>query len=282
MLRLRVMILLTWVFYAPQQSIGATFATLSSQELRAETTKYRPCSELRKDDHGYASIERDGDASIVIAGGPSPLRQAVAALNKEYGWLVDFEEPHFTSGFDLCERGSALEVGGTNFKSSFLKANNESSSAEVEKALRKIVADPTRATIQANLLSVTKTICVSQWSRNTSRMVTVSSRESCRCLTLPFPWSADTAKSSKRLISAQKCPSKAMPKSSLCVHLMLMQNLVEGKSVPARSLLAESLETRNNMITWTLWYSRNYLIKRTVSGGVITRNVCPPSLVESN
>jgi hypothetical protein len=39
----------------------------------------------------------------VLANDPRPLRQAVAALCYEYGWAIDFEDPQYTSSFDLVD-----------------------------------------------------------------------------------------------------------------------------------------------------------------------------------
>lgn len=100
-----------------------------------------------------AVVQRNGTAGTLTANDPRPLSQAVEAISQEYGWTVDFEDPHYVSHFDLVdstdptwrashpnEKG-ATRVSGGLFQSSFPEPSSISSGDAEQQVLQKLVAD---------------------------------------------------------------------------------------------------------------------------------------------
>ena len=77
------------------------------------------------------AIQHHETTATLTANFPGPLVQAIEAISQEYGWTIDFEDPHYISHFDLVdatdptwrashpnEKG-ALRVAGGFFQSTF-------------------------------------------------------------------------------------------------------------------------------------------------------------------
>jgi hypothetical protein len=93
-------------------------------------------------------IEHHAGSATVKANSARPLDEAVAAVNEEYGWVVDYEDPPY-AGTDLALNPSPRAgvppykiVAGGTFQSTYPEAPDmwSSRAAELE-VLRKIVAD---------------------------------------------------------------------------------------------------------------------------------------------
>ena len=54
----------------------------------------------------HATIQRTGNTATLFASSPRPLMQAVSAVNDEYGWAVNYEDPPYDSAYDLIEIAS--------------------------------------------------------------------------------------------------------------------------------------------------------------------------------
>jgi hypothetical protein len=100
-----------------------------------------------------AVIEHHGSAGTLTANDPRPLMQAIEAISREYGWIVDFEDPLYQSHFDLVdstdpkwrashpnEKG-ATRVSGGLFQSNFPEPTSITSGEAEEQVLQKLVAD---------------------------------------------------------------------------------------------------------------------------------------------
>jgi hypothetical protein len=110
---------------------------------------YKPCLELgTQNSEGYAAVERRGHIVTIAAHGATPLGPTLAAVRERYGWTVDFEEPVFTSAFDLCELwiyAGIYKIPFTSFSTSYYETKNvRLSTAAEERILRKIVSDYNR------------------------------------------------------------------------------------------------------------------------------------------
>jgi hypothetical protein len=105
----------------------------------------------------YGAIEHKDAAATVIANDPRPLLQSIDALQDEYGWrgwLFDYEDPPYQSGYDLVDatvaewraahpnaKGVTVPAGG-KFESTYTEpAKANFSSLEIEAALNKVVGD---------------------------------------------------------------------------------------------------------------------------------------------
>lgn len=99
-------------------------------------------------------VEHHGLTAAVTANHPRPLHQAIQAVREEYGWVVDFEDPPYSSRFDLVDdtdpqwranhpgAKGVWRVAGGSFRSEYPEAaTTVPSSLQVEAVLRKIVSD---------------------------------------------------------------------------------------------------------------------------------------------
>ena len=98
-----------------------------------------------------AVLQHKGAVVTLTANDPRPLSQAVEAISQEYGWIIDFDDPLYTSHFDLVDAtdpswkashpdAKATRVAGGLFQSSFPEPSSISGDAE-EQVLEKLVAD---------------------------------------------------------------------------------------------------------------------------------------------
>jgi hypothetical protein len=102
-------------------------------------------------------VEHKVGLATVKAADPRPLMQAVSALNEEYGWLVDYEDPPYASDSELIDSTnlqwkaahpnaprSTIPAGG-DFQTDFEETAAIMTPAGQEAALRKIVAGYNRS-----------------------------------------------------------------------------------------------------------------------------------------
>lgn len=98
-------------------------------------------------------VTHKGSTAKVISNEPRPLRQAVESLSKEYGWIVDYEDPVYSDA-EAVERkmdpewvarypgGRQRLVAGHSFESEFQEDTKIGSSVAEEKSvLQKVVSD---------------------------------------------------------------------------------------------------------------------------------------------
>ncbi|HKV26563.1 MAG TPA: hypothetical protein VJN93_18350 [Candidatus Acidoferrum sp.] len=100
-----------------------------------------------------AVIQHNGASRVLTANFPSPLSQAIEAISQEYGWTVDFEDPHYTSHFDLVDdtdpkwranhptAKGVVRVAGGFFQSNFPEPSTITTGDPEEQVLQKLVAD---------------------------------------------------------------------------------------------------------------------------------------------
>lgn len=101
----------------------------------------------------YARIEQKDRQVSVSANSPRPLDQAIEAIRREYGWVIDYEDPMYTPS-DLVddtdptwradhphEKGVTRVAGGA-FRAEFPMGNGmRIGSSDEEGVLEKIIAD---------------------------------------------------------------------------------------------------------------------------------------------
>lgn len=100
-----------------------------------------------------AVIQHNGASGALTANFPRPLSQAIEAISQEYGWTVDFEDPHYTSHFDLVDdtdptwranhptAKGVVRVAGGFFQSNFPEPSTITTGNPEEQVLQKLVAD---------------------------------------------------------------------------------------------------------------------------------------------
>jgi len=98
-------------------------------------------------------IHHQGATATLTANYPGPLVQAIEAISREYGWTVDFEDPHYISHFDLVDstdptwraghpnQKGATRVAGGFFQSNFPEPSTITTGDPEEQVLQKLVAD---------------------------------------------------------------------------------------------------------------------------------------------
>jgi len=129
------------------RSNGAIFATGASESMNL----IRACfmllvaisasADMPKDGGQYlkdAAVSETKDSVHITANSPRPLAQVLEALQKKYGWVVDYEDPQYTASQDLTEgssNGQSLKYpSGGSFSVEF-----PAKSPDEEKTLRLIV-----------------------------------------------------------------------------------------------------------------------------------------------
>jgi hypothetical protein len=214
-------------------------------------TKYEECSKKALQ---VSFIQRRGASVRVVACGPSPLSQALNVVSREYGWLVDFEEPYYPSELDDCPTGCIESSIRTLFLSDYLEARDiRTSSTEEEKVLRKIVADynqtanpgkfELRKEVGGRYLVVGDRVINSQGQTRKLKPVLDM------CVSVPrqtrkvFETIDLIVRNLKEQGGIEIQPS--YPSNSNA------EDTVGGEDVPLRTLLAETLKTPGAGITWT-------------------------------
>ena len=98
-------------------------------------------------------VEHHGTSARVLANAPRPVLQAMRALEREYGWAIDYEDPLYYSRFDLKDdtdpdwraanpnSKGVVRVAGGAFQSEFAEPSSKTSSDSEEVVLRKVVDD---------------------------------------------------------------------------------------------------------------------------------------------
>lgn len=123
----------------PKTPVTQTPATQTVEAPKKPT--YKPCAGSWSSGRNLGFIERDGTHATVVAGGWGiALRLAIEALNKEYKWTVDYEQPVFSGASDLCTLNGYPQLDFTWFRANYLETRERMvSSADQERVLRKVV-----------------------------------------------------------------------------------------------------------------------------------------------
>ena len=149
--------------------LGAAIGAILAGSLIGKTVLQNPSpqpaqpqqrwGERLQQQRGYydaAVIEHKVGSGTVTANDPRPLMQALAALNEEYGWMVDYEDPPYTSDSDLLDvtddqwrarhpngRRVTIPAGGA-FECSYQEDSTNMRPEGEAAILRKIVAEYNR------------------------------------------------------------------------------------------------------------------------------------------
>jgi hypothetical protein len=95
--------------------VSAALVALAVGQMMAQTP---PSPYLRQ-----ASITETKEGVAITADSPRPLLQALDALRQKYGWVVDYEDPQYTSRLDIADVPDDSSVShlpsGGNFKVEF-------------------------------------------------------------------------------------------------------------------------------------------------------------------
>lgn len=130
------------VFQAFGQTPAAKTPAAQTPPAATTTEKPAPAASPALSSSPYskqAAISQTADVAHLTANSPRPLVQTLDALELKYGWVVDYEDPRFTSPMDSIEApnggvpGSRVPAGAT------FTVDFPANSPDEEKTLRAIV-----------------------------------------------------------------------------------------------------------------------------------------------
>jgi hypothetical protein len=219
-------------------------------------------------------VEHHGVNATVSTNHPRPLWQAVKAIRDEYGWIIDFEDPPYSSKYDLADdtdpkwranhpnSPGVWRIAGGSFKSEFPEtATTVPSSPQIEKILKKIVSDynasgnPGRFAVRRESPTRYSIVGVS------SKTADGNDQSVSSILDVPISLSVEkrTAVETIYLILSTLSATGGVKVLPLMVPTNAMQAndiTVGGNGIPARTLLLETLKQSNKKRTlvWDLFF----------------------------
>lgn len=211
----------------------------------------------------HATISHSAGTATVRANSADPLMDAISAVSREYGWVVDYEDPPY-AGTDLTVHPSPAPgappytiVAGGPFQSTYTETPNMWSSRTAElSVLEKIVSD-------YNASGNPGDFTVLALRDGSYDVVGISTRDNRggRVSATPLLSTIISIPSEPRDISATVgaifgalgvkrlaffCPT--------CITTGAAQITVGGSSVPARDLLMQIADGGNVAVEWQLVY----------------------------
>lgn len=207
-----------------------------------------------------------GEYLHINASGPRPLLQAVDALQQKYGWVIDYEDPHYSVPLESAastasppnRRHSMAQQGGENGFSMQFNIGSNSAKAPDETALLQAVIDANNQSSAAGQFKLLKQ------EGGTFAVVGVSARgadgqvaNQQPILDTPITLAKTrrTAASTITLISHHLSEDAKLPVATQ-LSTGLFQYLAEvgGSATPARTLLVETLAGSKAKTYWQLLY----------------------------
>lgn len=245
-------------------------ATIVCDSLRAQSApRHRP--QFMK----FGLLQHHENAATVYANFPRPLMQALAAVHSEYGWIVNYEDPPYASGYDLVDATDPtwranhpneegyIGIGGGLFQSTFLEnPTTATSSDEEERVLNKIVADynssgnPGKFVVRKEADNIYSVIGKSikdnegedqQVSSILDTIVSVPTKTQNAAVTIDAVFLAVSDRTGTHLVNGW-----------MANNLLLNSYVsVGGNQVSARSLLRKTLDATNRPSLWTMIFDPN-------------------------
>lgn len=234
---------------------------------------------------GAEGLLRNGDMATVKASGARPLLQAVTEIRREYGWVVDYEDPPYESRYDVgtvpwpAHPGAGWKVPADGSFSSTYPENPHlwSSMLNAGNVLRAVVSD-------YNKSAGPGTFRVIKQSDGSYAVVGVTTRDDSGkvvgappLLDLPIsiPPASRTVADTLRLIVAVLSGKTGTPivmgtMPSNLIHQLRVH--VGGAGVPARSLLLKTVAETRRKLVWTLLYDPQFQ-RYVLNMAIATRRV---------
>jgi hypothetical protein len=230
-------------------------------------------------------VEHKVGGATITANSPRPLEQAISALNVEYGWTVDYEDPPYTSDSDLVDdtdpqwraghpnsRGVRRVAGGT-FQSQYEEGPGIDASGSKGAVLQKIVSDYNRSGNPG-------TFVVRAQEEGHYAIIGASIKDQARqdqkvTPTLDTPISIPIEQRSAeatielilKVLSSESGKDIGLVSAPLNL-LINSQVTVGGANVPARTLLLQTLNATKRPLIYSLLYdadARSYLLNIVVA-----------------
>jgi hypothetical protein len=218
-----------------------------------------------------ATIRHGADSATLEANSPRPLQQAVDALVKEYGWIVDYEDPPYFSRRDAVDATAAswraehpntrgvTRINGGPFRARYAEDTDPNDAAREERVLATIVSDynfsgnpgtfvvqregPGRFSIVGTSVRDDAGVATER-SRILDIPVSIPARERTAYVALREVLAAVQARSGTT-ISAGLVPLNLLTHSSV---------IVGGQHIPARAMLQQIIAETGTRLRWELLY----------------------------
>lgn len=232
------------------------------------------CAQQEKSYLPHAVLRRQNGSVTVTANDPRPLWQAIARVRKEYGWVVDYEEPAWRNSADLRDispaawhtahpgRTGFLVPAGGAFHSAYTEtADMWSSSSSELQVLEGIISDynasgnPGQFVVRAQSDGGYAVLGVETGGSGLS-----ASAGSVLDTPISLTTVTRTAENTVSLILSALSANIGTPVGSGYAPLNLLhQSQVDigGSGVPARNLLMQLFQAMGMKMCWDLWWEPN-------------------------
>ena len=213
--------------------------------------------------------------AIIKVNDPRPLYQAISALNDEYGWIVDYEDPPYLTESELVDgtdpkwranhpeaSGLKLPAGGA-FQFEYEEGAALTTLAGEEALLQKIVSEYNQSinpgtfvvrTEANNRFSVVGIIGGKQAAQNPNFVPILDTL-------ISVPAAQRSADETIELILKKlsvKSNGTELAQFGLASNLLIQSKIfVGGEDIPARTLLLQTLNATNRTMIWYLLYDAN-------------------------
>jgi hypothetical protein len=217
-----------------------------------------------------AIVQHNGAVATVIANAPIPLYQAISAIREEYGWRVNWEQAPCYSHLDLVDdkapewrnahpesKGVTRPAGGT-FRSVFPEIT-ESSVANAKEALEQIVSDynatdnPGKYALRAEADGQFFVVGTQVKDEDGTIKAVKPLLDTPITLTREHRTAYATLEAILAALSSAS-GQKVIMMSTPTNILRNTQVTVSGRSVPARQLLQQTLNSTNRSVEYELGY----------------------------
>jgi hypothetical protein len=219
-----------------------------------------------------AEVQHSANSAMVVANSPRPLEQAMQAVSEEYGWTIDFEDPPYSSRYDVVDstapawraqhpsaKGVTLINGGA-FQSQYPEGGNTLGSVTKEESiLNKLVSDynqspnPGKFSVRyegQERFSITGTTVTDDTGASKQIrplldvQISIPSQRRDGEATLQLILSALSAETRTTVFPG-------LVPLNLLIHSMVVSG---GQNVPARTLLQQVLSATGQKLSWELLY----------------------------
>ncbi len=221
-----------------------------------------------------AAIQHNAGSASMVANDPRPLAQAIAAVRKEYGWLINYEDPPYESDSELVDvtdsqwrashpgsPGHRIANGGS-FQCVYTEGPDIQTTAGQESVLRQIVSAYNRSGNPGKFI-----VRVEEEGRYSVVGFSVKDRtekehniEPMLDTPITIPTEQRSAYEAVKLIVRE-----LSTKSGIQVKLLMgptnillqSQVTIGGNDLPARVLLLQTLKATKRPLLWQLLYDAN-------------------------
>lgn len=233
--------------------------------LYAQQTASRPAFTMQ------GSVTHGNSESTVVSNDPRPLNQAVEAVRKEYGWIIDFEDPSY-GHMDLVDdtdpqwrtlhpsAKGVTRIRGGAFTSTFPRVQDRRNGSVDERVvLEQLVSDynsstnPGRFVVKKEGPGRFALVGIKVRSSNgldtpvvSPLDINVSFGSADRSLTEVIDLILNQISARSRIkIVLGTAPANALIKS---------RSSIDARDIPARQVLAAILSSTKHPIVWQLFY----------------------------